>query len=135
MIYCLLENAAALGPRLVYHDRVLRARHKFLKGDCSEDTILHAQPEALERMHGHAIPSHFIDAQGRRISNKLLFGKKMINGQWIEGVYMLGFTTIGGQLTCYHSFFKAKPFAEAIKNMEIAPADLAELQRALSEIA
>ena len=107
----------------------------FFEGDYNNDVLLHTQPEALERMHGHCIAGAFVDSKGRRITNKLFLGRKLINGEWLEGLYTLGFIRIGEELTCYHSFFKQKDFAAAIQEIRIDPENLAELEKILAEIA
>jgi ankyrin repeat protein len=125
LIYRLRGVHISGGPRLIYHSRVADKRKGFLEGARDEDTILHTQPEALERMHGHAFLIRYTDSKGRSILNKILLGKKLINNQWVEGMYMLGFTNMQGELTCYHSFFKQQPFHVSLAQLDetIAAAD------------
>ncbi len=133
-IYCLRKNIAALGPKNLYHGRVLEKRTQFLQGARDADTILHTQPEALERMHGHCIIGKFIDKKGRAIVNKLFLGKKLLNNEWVEGAYILGFARIAGEIMCYHSFFKRKAFADIVRDLEIGKEDQALFEAVLVDI-
>ncbi len=134
LILCLRTNVAPSGPRLVYHERVSQVRQEFIAGAKDDFTIEHTQPEALERMHGHCILGMYTDKKGRKIRTKILFGKKLIHGEWIEGFYTLGFSYIRGEYMCFHSFFVRKKFEDAMRNIEIDEDEREHLEAILDRL-
>lgn len=135
-IYCLRRNVAPVGPKETYNSRVVSYRLSYQQGDRDLDTVLHTIPEALDRMRGHSIPAHYTDTNKRVITNRIFLGRKLIDGTWVEGLYTLGFTTIRGCFTCYHSFFKPMELRTCIHalSLEIDEADKQLFEQILQKI-